>query len=234
MALYAVIFDIDGTLVNSVDAHARAWQEAFAKFGKEISFERIRHQIGKGGDQLLPVFLSEDELADFGEELDHFRCDLFKRQYLPELSGFPKVRKLFEALRGAGSRIALASSAKGDELAHYQRLTHIEDLVDAETSADDLEQSKSRPDIFQAALRKLGSPPLDAVVVVGDTPYDAIAARRAGLHTIGVLCGGFPERELREAGCVEIYRDPADLLARSRHTLLARDRVGALDASVLF
>ncbi|HXG65284.1 MAG TPA: HAD hydrolase-like protein, partial [Blastocatellia bacterium] len=94
-----VIFDIDGTLVDSVDLHAKAWQEAFRHFGRDIPYEKVRHQIGKGGDQLMPVFFSEDELNDFGEEMEKFRGDLYKRDYLPQVRAFPKVRELFERIQ---------------------------------------------------------------------------------------------------------------------------------------
>ncbi len=211
--LKAVIFDIDGTLVDSVDLHARAWQEAFAHFGKRFDYERVRYQIGKGGDQLIPVFLSEEEMDEFGEELEEYRGELFKREYLPRVKGFPAVRELFERVRREGLRVALASSAKGDELKAYKRIAGIEDLVEEETSSDDAERSKPHPDIFEAALGRLdGVGPSDAVVV-GDTPYDAEAAGRAGLRTVGLLSGGFPEEDLRAAGCVRVYRDAADLLA---------------------
>jgi HAD superfamily hydrolase (TIGR01549 family) len=209
----AVIFDVDGTLVDSVDLHARAWQEAFAHFGKQFDFERVRYQIGKGGDQLMPVFLSKEELGEFGEELEKYRGELFKREYLPEVKGFPGVRELFQRVKAEGLKVALASSAKGDELKTYKKLARIEDLVEEETSADDAEKSKPHPDIFEAALERLeGVRPAEAVVV-GDTPYDAEAAGKAGLKTIGLLSGGFPEEDLRAAGCVRIYRDAAELLA---------------------
>src|ERR671932_1379597 len=113
--LKAVIFDIDGTLVDSVDLHAKAWQEAFRHFGREVPYEQVRHQIGKGGDQLMPVFFSKEELERFGEELEKFRGDLYKREYLPRVRAFPKVRELFERVKADGKRIALASSAKEEE-----------------------------------------------------------------------------------------------------------------------
>jgi HAD superfamily hydrolase (TIGR01509 family) len=210
----AVIFDIDGTLVDSVDFHARAWQETFRRYGREVPFEAVRHQIGKGGDQLMPVFLPEDVIAERGEEIETFRKELFRREYLPSVHAFPAVRDLFERLRRDGKRIALASSAKGDELERYQKLAGIADLVEVATSSDDAERSKPHPDIFRAALQRLGSIRPAEVIVVGDTPHDAEAAGRAGLRTIGVLCGGFPEDELRAAGCVAVYRDPQDLLDR--------------------
>jgi HAD superfamily hydrolase (TIGR01549 family) len=212
--IQAIIFDIDGTLVDSVDLHAEAWQKAFRRFGRETAFADVRHQIGKGGDQLLPVFFSKKELDDFGEEMEEYRGDLFKREYLPRVRAFPKVRELFERISSDGKRIALASSAKEEELSEYKKIARIEDLVEEETSADDAEKSKPHPDIFEAALAKLDGVAKDEIVVIGDTPYDAEAAGKVGLSTIGVLCGGFPEAELRAAGCASIYRDPADLLAR--------------------
>jgi HAD superfamily hydrolase (TIGR01549 family) len=212
--LKAIIFDIDGTLVDSVDLHARAWQEAFRHFGREVEFERVRHQIGKGGDQLMPVFFSAAELERFGEELEKFRGELYKREYISRVRAFPQVRELFERIRADGRRIALASSAKKDELKTYKELARITDLIEEETSADDAERSKPHPDIFEAALAALGDVRAEEAIVIGDTPYDAEAAGKINLRTIGVLCGGFPEAELRAAGCTDIYRDPADLLAR--------------------
>jgi HAD superfamily hydrolase (TIGR01549 family) len=212
--LKAIIFDIDGTLVDSVDLHARAWQEAFRHFGREVEFEKIRHQIGKGGDQLMPVFFSAEELERFGEEMEKFRGDIYKREYISRVRAFPQVRELFERIRRDGKRIALASSAKRDELKVYKELARITDLIEEETSADDAEKSKPHPDIFEAALAALGDVRADEAIVIGDTPYDAEAAGKINLRTIGVLCGGFPEAELRAAGCTDIYRDPADLLAR--------------------
>jgi HAD superfamily hydrolase (TIGR01509 family) len=218
----AVIFDVDGTLVDSVDLHARAWQEAFAHFGKHFDFERVRSQIGKGGDQLMPVFLSEDELAEFGEELEKYRGELFKREYLSQVKGFPAVRELFQRVKAEGLQIALASSAKGDELKAYKKIVDIEDLVEEETSSEDAEKSKPHPDIFEAALERLGKMKPSEAVVVGDTPYDAEAAGKAGMQTVGLLSGGFPEADLRAAGCVRIYRAPADLLANYDASPLAR------------
>ena len=224
MLVKAVIFDIDGTLVDSVDLHAAAWQQAFAKFGQQIPFERIRQQIGKGGDQLIPVFLSREELDRFGKQLEEYRSDLFKREYLPRVRPFPLVRELFERIRHDGKRVTLASSAKQDELAVYERIANIEDLVEAAASADDVERSKPHPDVFEAALERLGDVEPAEAIVVGDTPYDVEAAARAELRTMAVLCGGFPEAELRAPGCIAIYRDPADLLARYEESPLARDQ----------
>ena len=224
MKPHAVIFDIDGTLLNSIDLHARAWQEAFAHFGHKVSFEKVRPQIGKGGDQLMPVFIDADELTRIGKELETYRKELFKRKYLPQVKPFPKVRELFLTVLGHGQRIALASSGKEEEVAAYKRIANIDDLVEEETSSDDAAKSKPHPDIFQAALAKLSPCTKEQIMTVGDTPYDAEAAGKAGMKTIGMLCGGTPEEILKRAGCIAIYKDPEDLLLRYEDSPLASSR----------
>lgn len=209
----AFIFDIDGTLIDSVDLHAQAWQQALAHFGYDVPYDQVRGQIGKGGDQLMPVFVPRQELDRIGDALEKYRGELFKREFMPRVKPFPRVRELFQRIKADGFRIALASSANADEVTHYKKLLNIADLLDAETSASDVESSKPCPDVFEAALAEAKTDPEHALVI-GDTPYDAIAARRAGLRTVGVLCGGFPEEDLRGAGCLDLYRDPADLLDR--------------------
>jgi len=217
-----VIFDIDGTLVDSVDLHALGWQQALGHFGHNFPVERVRRQIGKGSDQLLPALLPADVVERQGKEIEKYRSELFKREFLPRVRAFPAVRELFERIKADGKRIGLASSAKGDELETYKKIANIGDLIDAETSSDDAEKSKPHPDIFEASLERLGHVSPERAVVIGDTPYDAEAAAKARLRTIGVLCGGFPEADLRAAGCIAIYRDPADLLAHYDESPLAQ------------
>jgi HAD superfamily hydrolase (TIGR01549 family) len=211
--LQALIFDVDGTIVDSVDLHAEAWRVAFEKFGKTFPFHEIRRQIGKGSDQLLPVFLSKQELNQFGEDLDEYRSGIFKRDYLPRVQAFPKVRDLFQRIKNDRRQIVLASSAKADELDVYKKIARIDDLIESETSSDDADRSKPYPDIFQAALARLKDVAPENALVIGDTPYDAEAASKANLKTIGLLCGGWTQEELRRAGCVAIYRDAEDLLS---------------------
>lgn len=211
MPIRGVVFDIDGTLIDSVDQHATAWVETLKHFGREAGFDEVRAQIGKGGDQLMPVFLSRRFIAEQGEAVERFRSDLFKRRFLSRLRPFPFVPALFEQIRRRGARTVLASSAKGDELERYKKIAGIQSLVDEAASSDDAEQSKPAPDIFLAALRKAKLAAEDAVAI-GDSPYDAQAATAAGMKAIGVLCGGFAEPDLRAAGCSMIYRDPEHLL----------------------
>jgi HAD superfamily hydrolase (TIGR01549 family) len=207
-----VIFDVDGTLIDSNKLHAEAWQKAFAEYGKEVEFETVLRQIGKGGDQLIPVFLSEKEIDEFGENLEKYRGELFKKEYLLKVKAFPHVRELVEKIKNDGKKVVLASSAAEEELEEFKKIMNIADLLDDETSSDDAESCKPEPDIFLAALKKLGNPPKDECVVVGDTPYDGVAAGKAGLQVIGLTCGGWNAEDLREAGCVEIYKSPTDLL----------------------
>jgi nudix-type nucleoside diphosphatase (YffH/AdpP family)/HAD superfamily hydrolase (TIGR01549 family) len=210
----AVVFDVDGTLVDSVDLHTGAWHRALRHFGHEVSCEQVRSQIGKGGDNLLPMFLTQDELRREAKSLEAWRSDLFKREYLPKVKGFPGVPELFKRLRADGWKVALASSSKKEELEHYQKIAGVEGLTDVDVSKSDVEHSKPDPDIFAATLEKLGSPDPDSVLVVGDSPFDAQAAGKVGLRTVGVRSGGFPDVDLRAAGCFRLYDDPADILAR--------------------
>lgn len=220
--IQAVIFDLDGTLVDSNELHVASWECAFLHFGKRFSLEQLRRQIGKGSDQYLPEFLNEEEMKRFGKELDEYRSGLFTKEYLPRVKPFPKVRELLERIKRDDKRIALATSSKSSESKIYKKLLHIEDLVDAETNADDAEKSKPCPDIFEAALRKLDNPWPNESLVVGDTRFDVEAALKVGLKTIGLLCGGSSAETLQSAGAIAIYRDPADLLDQYESSPIAR------------
>jgi HAD superfamily hydrolase (TIGR01509 family) len=206
----AVIFDIDGTLIDSVDLHAQAWQDIFLRYGVNTDFQAVRNQIGKGGDKLMKAFLSEQQIARWGKEIESERAKLFQREY-PQVRPFAGLRGLFERLRKDGIKMALASSAKDDELQAYKKLTGIGPYLDAKISSDDVAHSKPDPDIFLAARQRLGFEPRN-IVAIGDTQYDVESAGRAGMSTIGLLCGGSSPEKLRAAGCVALYRDPADLL----------------------
>jgi phosphoglycolate phosphatase-like HAD superfamily hydrolase len=217
----AAIFDLDGTLLDSVDLHALAWHEAMEKFGHDVSFEKARSQIGKGGDKLIPEFLSDEAQRDHGKELEEWRGRRFKSQYLPLVRPFSAVPDLLRRVRDAGLRIAIGSSAKKDELEKYLDIARIADLVDVTASSEDAEESKPAPDIFEVVLKKLKIEGRDAMAI-GDSPYDAQAAGKATIATIGVLCGGFTEDLLRQAGCVEVHPGPAALFANFPKTNLAK------------
>ena len=207
----AVLCDIDGTLVQSNWLHAAAWKDAFAGIGVEVELEEVRRQIGKGGDELIPVFVSWWRRAAVEEPLKTYRKFIFQKDYLHQVKPLPKVRELLLRLKEAGIRLSLASSADKDELEVYKKIAHMEDLIEESSSAADAEKSKPHPDIFEATLKKLGLP-ASKVLALGDTPYDAEAAGKAGISTIGVTTGGWSKEDLLEAGCVEVYTDVAELL----------------------
>ena len=208
----AALCDIDGTLVDSNWLHAAAWRDALAAAGVDVGLEDVRRQIGKGGDELLPVFVPWWKRMIMGDSIKTDRKCLFQSKYLHEVKPIPKARELLMCLKAAGVLVSLATSAEQDEMKEYLRITNIDDLVDQTTSADDVDRSKPHPDIFQSTLNKLKLCPEDALAL-GDTPYDAEAAGKANIATVGVTTGGWSEKELLGAGCIEVYKDVTDLLA---------------------
>jgi HAD superfamily hydrolase (TIGR01549 family) len=212
LSVLAFIFDIDGTLVDSNELHVDSWDRAFRRFNKQFSREQLRAQIGKGSDQYLPEFLTHEEIKRFGKELDEYRSELFRKEYLPMVRPFPKVRELFQRIHDDNKRSVLASSGKKADTEYYVDLLKIGNLIDGYVSGDDANSSKPAPDIFAASLELGGISPADAVTL-GDTRFDIEAAKKAGLKTIAFLCGATSESVLREVGAIAIYRDPADFLA---------------------
>jgi HAD superfamily hydrolase (TIGR01509 family) len=209
----ALLSDIDGTLVESNWLHAAAWRDAFAIIDIPLEIETVRRQIGKGGDELIPVFVPWWKRPMVEEPLQAYRKFVFHQDYLSKVQPFPKVRELFLHLKHSGIHTALASSANKDDLGIYKKIANISDLIDENTSANDADRSKPHPDIFTATLKKLDAKPSN-VLALGDTPYDAEAAGKAGIRTIGVTTGGWSRRELLDAGCIEVYKDVAELLER--------------------
>ena len=194
----AFLLDIDGTLVDSNDKHTDCWVEAFAHFGKEVPWNLIRQQIGKGGDLLVPDTLNAREMRDFGERLQEYRGELWKRQYMPTVKPFPGVQETIRAIAERDIRIAFASSSNPDEVEYYVQLLGVGDLLEGTTSKEDAQFSKPSPEIFQAALDRVKSDPA-RTFAVGDTPYDILAAHRIPLPVVAVRCGGFAEELLTKA-----------------------------------
>jgi membrane protein len=217
----AVLFDVDGTLVDTNDLHASAWRETFLAFGADIPLDAIHAQIGKGGDNLVPTLLPDVDDAR-RKEMEAHRGELFQRDYLPRAVPFEGVRDLFLRLREDGIRIVLASSAHQAEIHFYLGILAAEDLVEAVTTKDDVEHSKPDPDIFAAALVKVAPHGADEVFVVGDSPWDVKAAGKLKLRTIGFRSGGFADDVLTDAGACALFDGPADLLARFDSSPLAR------------
>ena len=222
----AALFDVDGTLVDTNALHADAWRQTLLHFGHDFPVETIAEQIGKGGDNLLPALLGDIAERD-RDAIDDYRGELFKRDYLARAVPFSGVRPLFERLVADGIKIVLASSAGAEEVGFHLSLIGAEDLVFAVTSRDDVEHSKPCPDIFEAAMAKVAPIAADEAVVIGDTPWDVLAAKRAGIAAIGVRSGGFPDGSLIEAGAIALFDGPGDLLARYDHSPFASVHVEA-------
>ena len=217
----ALLCDIDGTLVQSNWLHAEAWQVALGAMGIHLELEDLRRQIGKGGDELIPVFVPWWKRGHIEEPLKAFRKHIFEQDFLSRVQALPKAKEFLEKLKAVGIRPALASSADKKDLLVYKKIVGMEDLIDEETSADDADRSKPHPDIFSAALKRLRLPATKCMAL-GDTPYDAEAAGKAGLRTIGVTTGGWSREDLYAAGCVEVYTDVAELLEKIEESALMR------------
>jgi HAD superfamily hydrolase (TIGR01509 family) len=217
----AILLDIDGTLVDSNDAHARAWVATLAQFGHEVPYERVRSLIGKGGDKLLIQASGVEKDSAEGQRIDKARAERFRRDYMPHLKPFPKARELLARLREDGLSLVVATSAKQAEMDALLEICGAKDLVHARTSSDDADKSKPDPDIIQAALEKAQAAPT-AALMLGDTPYDIDAARRGGVDSVAVRSGGWDTAALD--GAIAIYDDVADLLARYADSPLGRRR----------
>ena len=205
----AILFDIDGTLVDSNNFHVLAWAEAFHAAGHDFRLSELHAHIGKGADNYVKALLpgaSEEEAKALGEA--HGR--LFKQHYARRLQAFPHARDLLQRCKEEELIVMLASSASAEELDHHLDVIGVRDIVDGCTSADDVGCSKPCPDVFETAARKAGVAPEEALAV-GDTPYDIEAASAAGIRTVAVRSGLFPDEQL--AGAIAIYDDVAELLA---------------------
>lgn len=221
MSLQGAILDVDGTLVLSNDVHAQAWVEAFADFGYSVEFEQVRPLIGMGGDQIVPKFapgLSDKEGK--GKEIADRRKELIINKYGPNLSPAKGTRDLILKMQSQGLHLIIASSATEQELSVLLKAARVDDLLSQEeaTTSSDAEASKPEPDIVEAALNKFDMQP-QQVVMLGDTPYDIESANKAGVEVIAFRCGGFDDKQLKDA--IAIYDDPADLLANYERSPLS-------------
>lgn len=218
MSKYAII-DVDGTLIDSNDAHALAWVDVGAESDHPIEFERVRWLIGMGGDKVLPQLTGLHENSKEGKQILDRRGEIFRKTYLPQLRPFPQTREMLERLRDEGYQLIVASSASEDDLHALLDQAGVRDLIAERASADDAENSKPEPDIVIAALHGAGARP-DQAIMLGDTPYDVEAARAAGVPIVAVRCGGWSDPDL--AGAIAIYDAPADLLAQFEATPFGR------------
>jgi HAD superfamily hydrolase (TIGR01509 family) len=218
MRVRAAIFDVDGTLIDSNQAHAQAWSDAFAAEGHTIPAEQVLPLVGMGGDKLLPALVRISKDSPAGKRLSERRSAIFSERFLPALQPFPGVAELLKRLHSAGLLIAVASSSEPDQLRGLLQRTGVPELFEEATSAGDARQSKPSPDILHAALRRCHAAPAEAVLT-GDTAYDVQAGRDAGVRVIGVRCGGWSDEGL--FGAIAIFDGPADLLAHLDQTPFA-------------
>jgi HAD superfamily hydrolase (TIGR01509 family) len=223
-SLKAVLFDVDGTLVDSNDAHAAAWVRAFTEYGVAVGPAHVRRCIGMGGDKLMPEVSGIEEDSRLGQAISKRRGEIFKGEFLPKLQSFKGARELVDAVGERGLMAVAASSASKEDLKALLKVAGVDDLMDEKTSSDDAEDSKPDPDIIQAALKRAKASPVEAIMI-GDTPYDIEAARRAGVGAIAFRCGGWKDEDLKDA--TAIYDGPWDLLDRISESRLAERRASA-------
>ena len=222
--LPAVLFDVDGTLVDSNDAHASAWVEAFADHAIHVDFQRVRRCIGMGGDKLMPAVSGLRDDSPLGTSIAQRRHRLFAERFLPHLSPFRDSARLVAEIKSRGHTVVVASSAQSDELDPLLTIAGVEALMDAVTSSDDANASKPDPDILRAAMLRAHASPGHAIMI-GDTPYDVEASRRAGIPVIAFRCGGWKDDDLK--GAAAIYDGPWDLLSRLDESPIATSRASA-------
>jgi len=220
----AVLFDVDGTLVDTTYLHAVSWWEAFAQAGREVPMARIHRAIGMGSDQLLDALLPADRDTGADDGIIAAHSALYS-VYWSRLRPLPGAAALLRACHQQGLRVVLASSAGPGELDKLRAVLDADEAVDEATSAGDVDKSKPAPDLVEVALEKAGLAPPEAMFV-GDAVWDVEACQRAGVACIGVLSGGVSEAELLAAGAVRVYRDPADILNSFPASILGRPEHG--------
>ncbi len=203
-----VILDVDGTLVDTNYHHALAWHRALRAHGHSTQMWEVHRHIGMGGDQIVSALVGEEVEEKEGEEIRAAEGDAYS-ELIGEVEPMMGARSLIKALRGDGSRVILASSAKQEEVDHYLDLLEARELVDGWTTSADVERTKPHPDLVHAALKKAEGD--GTAVMVGDSTWDVKAAEAAGIPTLAVLTGGFSEDELRDAGAAEVVRSIAEL-----------------------
>jgi HAD superfamily hydrolase (TIGR01509 family) len=212
------VLDIDGTLVDTNYHHALAWYRAFRHHRIVLPLWRIHRHIGMGGDQLVEALTDERTEHELGDEIRAVEKDRYF-ELIDEVEPMRGSRELIAELGQRGHIVVLASSAKQDEVDHYLELLDARELADAWTTSADVEATKPAPDLVRSALERVGGSADDAVMV-GDTPWDVHAARKAGVDTLAVLTGGFAVEELRDAGAVAVFESVAELRASLEQTAL--------------
>ncbi|MCQ2001418.1 HAD family hydrolase [Arthrobacter zhaoxinii] len=215
-----VLFDVDGTLVDSNYLHAVAWWQAFRRMEHDVPMSEIHRSIGMGGDKLVEHLLGEDRNKDEDEQLDATHGAIFSTWW-PSLRSFDGAGELLKACSDKDLTVVLASSATGAELKYLRTVIDADAAITGATSSSDAEASKPSPDILEAAL-EAGELQAEDTVFVGDSVWDVKAAGELSIPTIGLTCGGTSEAELRDAGAQEVYENPRDLIAALDTSLLGQ------------
>lgn len=203
----AVLFDVDGTLVDTNYLHTLAWWRALTDAGHEVAMAAIHRLIGMGSSKLLDEVLGHDDEALSDAHGHHFQ------RMKGEIRPLPGARRLVEEVSRRGATVVLATSAKAGDIDDLLRVLDLGDTVDDVVHSADVDEAKPAGDIFAAALEAAGCS-AERAIVIGDTPWDVEAAARVDLRTIGLETGGCARSELLDAGAVAVYHDPVDLLAR--------------------
>jgi HAD superfamily hydrolase (TIGR01509 family) len=206
------ILDVDGTLIDTNYQHALAWFRAFVRSEIVLPIWRIHRHIGMGGDQVVPALTDDQTERRLGDTIRDAEKQLYS-ELIGEVAAMEGSRELIVELGRRGHKVVLATSAKPDELDHYLDMLDARGVADAWTSAEDVEATKPEPDLVHAALEKVDAEPAQAVMI-GDTPWDVEAAKRAGVQTIAVLTGGFAREELEQAGAIAVFESVAELCGR--------------------
>lgn len=215
----AVLFDVDGTLVDSNYLHIHAWQRAFAEVGIDVETWRVHRSIGMDGSTLVRS-LSDDAPDETQKRLKDLHSQ-FYAEMAPLLRPFPGARTLLQRVADLGLKVVLATSAPENELALLRKVLDCDDLVAAVTSADDVDTAKPKPDIIEVALQR-AEVSADRAVFVGDAIWDAEACARAHVTSIGVLSGGVSQGELENAGVLMVFENTEDLVKHIEETPITR------------
>jgi HAD superfamily hydrolase (TIGR01509 family) len=217
----AFIFDVEGTLVDAVMPTLLCWRATLQEFGQSVSLADLHRYCGMDGGEMLEKLLPAPVPPQHKKELLDRQGKRYREEYLPSVQALPGVRNLFEAIKAYGCRIGLATDCQKDELDYYLERTNVRDLIDAIACGNDVKRGKPHPDLFELARKRLKLRMRSSIVCIGDTPYDALAARSAGMTVVGVLTGHFASADLLASGCLTTFLNPRALmqdLTRCRDT----------------
>src|ERR1700712_5430872 len=226
MRFNGMIFDIEGTLIDCIPQNLRSWQETLSGFGLTVPLNVLQLYSGMDGDDMLRI-IAPDKDKDFRKQALKAEGKNFEARYLSSVRAFKNIRPLFEAIKREGGKIAIATDCRDPVLRHYRAVLGIDDLIDVIACGEDVEEGKPSPKLVRLAAQRLDLAPA-RVVMTGDTPYDAEAARGAGVSALGVLTGGFSRAVLKDAGCFATMKEVGEM-----HRYLATARIPRVEETPL-